>query len=79
MFRFLNVGSLISIKNHIELLKAFSSAFKGLKKVKLFIIGDGPLRKKLEILVEILGIITQVQFLEKSTGKKYYMKWGDVI
>jgi len=76
LFRFLNVGSLISIKNHIELLNAFSSAFKGLKKVKLLIIGDGPLRKELEALVEILEITTQVQFFGEVNREKILYEMG---
>lgn len=69
-FRFLTVGSLIPVKGHETLLKAFSWAFKGNPQVHLRIGGDGPLWSRLEALSENLGIKQQVKFLGRLTRKQ---------
>lgn len=61
-FTFINVGSLDSNKNQALLLLAFAKVFLG-KKVKLKIIGDGPLTQKLKSLSINLGIDSQVIFM----------------
>lgn len=66
-FRVLNVASLVRIKNHANLLKAFSKRFKGNASVQLRIGGDGPLRDRLEQLANDLGIAGQVRFLGALT------------
>ena len=63
MFRFLTVGSLIEIKGHADLLRAFASAFSGRSDVQLRIGGHGNLSKELEALSHELGIGEQVIFL----------------
>jgi glycosyltransferase involved in cell wall biosynthesis len=62
-FHFLNVGSLIDIKGHADLLHAFASRFRGIKDVRLCIAGDGPLKGKLELLSSRLGVDHEVVFL----------------
>lgn len=62
-FRFLNVGSLVEIKGQTDLLQAFAGRFRGIKDVRLRIVGDGPLKGKLELMSERLGLDRQVDFL----------------
>lgn len=63
IFTFLSIGSLDINKNHIDLLKAFASKFKGNSKVKLKIGGDGNLKNYLKNKSYELGIIEQVTFM----------------
>jgi len=52
----INVGSLTEQKGQKYLLRAFAEVKKDMKDVKLLILGEGPLRKELELLAEKLGI-----------------------
>ena len=54
-FRVLTVGNLKEQKNHELLLRAFAIVLKKLD-AHLLILGEGPLRPKLEILINELGI-----------------------
>ena len=63
LFKFLNIASLDSKKNHFNLLKAFSNEFNKDKNVKLRIGGNGPLRNDLEVFSRELGIEDQIVFL----------------
>lgn len=60
---FLNVASLVKVKNHEGLLNAFAYKFKGKDFIKLRIGGNGPLLKKLKGMTRELGIENQVVFL----------------
>jgi glycosyltransferase involved in cell wall biosynthesis len=62
-FCFLNVGSLVEVKGQRDLLGAFAMKFEGKSDIQLRIGGNGPLRKKLEILSSELRIDKQVVFL----------------
>ena len=57
--RFLHVGTLTPVKDHVTLLRAFASLPVG---GHLDIVGDGPLRASLELLAKHLGIATAVTF-----------------
>jgi len=63
VFTFLSIGGLDANKNHIDLLKAFALKFRGNRKAKLRIGGDGPLRRYLEKQAQELGLYEQVDFL----------------
>lgn len=43
-----NIGSFKDAKNHLFLLEVFSEVYKKNKKSKLFLVGDGDLREKIE-------------------------------
>ncbi|MGB3479795.1 MAG: glycosyltransferase [bacterium] len=45
---FINVSNFRFAKNHIFLINAFAHAVKSNKNIKLFLVGDGPLRKEIE-------------------------------
>lgn len=63
-FLFLNIGimHLHDQKGHKDLLNAFANNFRNQKNVQLELIGDGPNRKNLEVLVKQLGIWEQIRF-----------------
>lgn len=53
---FLTIGRMSPEKDQEKLIRAFSQAQKSLPDAKLIILGDGPLRKHLEILIIQLGM-----------------------
>ena len=59
----LAVGRLVEAKDYPNLLSAFAKIASRIKNVKLWIIGDGPLREFLESLVAELGLGERVTFL----------------
>lgn len=58
-----HVGRFMFQKNHVFLLVAFAAALKKKPHMVLLLIGDGPLRPKIEEKVQQLGIGAQVKFL----------------
>lgn len=58
-----HVGRFMFQKNHAFLLDAFAAALKKKPHMVLLLIGDGPLRLKMEEKVQQLGIRAQVKFL----------------
>jgi glycosyltransferase involved in cell wall biosynthesis len=59
--KFLSVGRLIPSKGFEELILAFSNVFSDYPKSSLVIAGEGPERKKLELLIRKLGLEDNVQ------------------
>ena len=57
------VGRLVPVKNHRVLLEAIPSVLAAVPKVRLLVVGDGPLRQDLEALAEDLKISDRVLFL----------------
>ena len=58
-----HVGRFMFQKNHAFLLDAFAAALKKKPHMVLLLIGDGPLRPKMEEKAQQLGIGAQVKFL----------------
>jgi L-malate glycosyltransferase len=56
------VGRLTRVKRHDIFLKAAQKVLQRYKKCRFLIVGDGPLRKELEIMCYKLGISEKVQF-----------------
>lgn len=69
-FKFISIGRLDEGKNHILLLKAFNSTFKGNPKVKLDIVGEGLLKDKLKEYIEANSLEDQVRLLGSKTRKE---------
>lgn len=57
------VGRLVDAKDYENLLNAFSELYRKRRNIKLWIVGEGPERKKLTDLVRILGIHNRVRFI----------------
>ena len=55
-FRFVTVGRLSPEKNHDRLVRAFAVVHGENPDARLVMVGDGPLRPELELLVERLGL-----------------------
>ncbi len=63
---FLNVASLSPVKNHENLLKAFSKfvkSYQAMGNAKLVICGEGPLKTRLLTLTRLLKIKSHVEFI----------------
>ncbi len=67
----LSVGGLNNYKNHINLIKAMVFLDK---KIKLYIVGDGPLKNDLKILINKLNLNTRVVLVGYEDPFKYYKK-----
>jgi glycosyltransferase involved in cell wall biosynthesis len=79
-FRFLCVAQFSSVKNHLCLLKAFASAFRG-RDVELVLVGDGPLLVAAKDSANDLGIFSQLIFRGFQSRNQVLdeMKWCDVL
>lgn len=61
-FTLVYVGRLAPVKNHALLLNAFRTAHSAMPDLRLWMVGDGSERKKMEDLAAELGISEQVTF-----------------
>lgn len=59
----LTVGNLVPIKGHEFLIKAIEQVTKEEKQIQLIVLGDGPLKNKLQALCRKLGVENYVRFL----------------
>ena len=69
-FVFVCVARLSQEKGHARLIEAFAAAFAGDPKVRLRLIGDGPMRADLEALCEAHGVAGQVAFTGVLTSEQ---------
>jgi glycosyltransferase involved in cell wall biosynthesis len=61
-FTLLYVGRLVPVKNHTLLLNAFRAALSSMPDLRLWMVGEGSERPKLEALADELGISNQITF-----------------
>lgn len=61
------IGNLIPTKGHALLVRAFADIARQISDCELEIIGDGPERRALTILVQSLGLSNRVRFLGNQT------------
>jgi teichuronic acid biosynthesis glycosyltransferase TuaC len=59
----ISVGSLTEVKNHKLLISAFAKVAEGLPDLRLYIVGDGPLRLALENLIRGLRLQEKVSLV----------------
>jgi len=69
-FVFVCVARLSPEKGHARLIEAFAATFAGDPKVRLRLIGDGPMRAGLERLCEAQGVAGQVAFTGVLTSEQ---------
>lgn len=62
-YRYIAVGSLVEEKNHVLLIEAFAEQYKSDKKIRLNIVGEGPLHQMLNNKIQELGVSDAVQLL----------------
>ena len=71
-FVFVCVARLSPEKGHARLIEAFAATFAGDPKVRLRLIGDGPMRAGLERLCEAQGVAGQVAFIGVLTSEQVH-------
>lgn len=76
---FLHVGRFSDQKNHIMLINAFADALKQNPKLRLVLVGDGPLLGEVKEKVLLLGIGENVEFLGLRTDVNNLMNNADVF
>jgi N-acetylgalactosamine-N,N'-diacetylbacillosaminyl-diphospho-undecaprenol 4-alpha-N-acetylgalactosaminyltransferase len=72
------VGRLVDLKDHVTLINAFHKVRDNMD-VRLYIIGDGPTRKKLESLAQKLGLGDDVSFLGWQANPFALLKQADIF
>ena len=72
-FKFVCVGRMVPVKNHINLLRAFSKVVhESHEAPTLILIGDGELRGLIQKEVEHLGIKNNIQLLGSLSNEEVY-------
>jgi glycosyltransferase involved in cell wall biosynthesis len=72
------VGRLVDLKDHVTLIHAFAKVRED-ADVRLYIIGDGPNRKKLESLAQALGLADDIRFLGWQPNPFALLKQADIF
>lgn len=72
------VGRLVDLKDHVTLINAFAKVREDID-VRLYIIGDGPNRKKLESLTQTLGLADDIRFLGWQPNPFALLKQADIF
>ncbi len=72
-FDFINIGSLTDQKDHLTLLKAFKYAIKKNKNLKLLIIGQGNLKKKIFRYIYENNLNNKVTILKNTNNINKYL------
>lgn len=67
------------VKDQSTLIKGFAAAVSELPDVDLLLVGDGPLRSDLELLVKNLGITERVRFLGIRADVAQVLQCADVF
>jgi glycosyltransferase involved in cell wall biosynthesis len=78
-FTLLYVGRLVAVKNHALLLNAFREALGDLPQLRLWMVGDGGERPRLERLSEELGIAGKVTFWGQQLDVAPYFSAADAF
>jgi glycosyltransferase involved in cell wall biosynthesis len=74
----ITVGRLVDEKDHVTLIRAFEKVRKRIKS-RLYIIGDGPNREKLESLAESLDVADDVIFLGWQSNPFAILKQAELF
>ncbi len=75
----LAVGRLNEAKDYPNLFRAFADVLTRTGKVRLWVVGDGELRKDLELELARLGIAAKVRFLGVQSNVADWMNAADVF
>lgn len=74
-----HVGGFSFEKNHKGLIKIFERVLAQKQHVHLHLVGDGPLRSEVEVLVKEKGLEESVHFYGFVNNPLSYIKGGDVL
>ncbi len=75
----LRIGRLVEQKDDQTLLESFRLLAKDMKNIELWIVGDGPMRKKLQLIVQKNNLIDKVRFYGWQEDIKGYLKNSDIF
>ncbi len=78
-FTLLYVGRLVPVKNHDMLLLAFHLALSSLPNLRLWMVGDGSERQRLESMASELGIATKVTFWGQQLDVSRFFSAADAF
>ena len=78
-FALVYVGRLEPVKNHALLLNAFRAAHLSMPGLRLWMVGDGSERKRLETLASELGISAQVTFWGQQLDVAPFLSAADAF
>lgn len=79
LIKFITVGTLKDVKAYDYLIIVFSSVIKIIPNSKLIIIGEGPLRNKLENLIEKYSLKNDVYLIGKKKNPFKYLARSDIF
>jgi len=79
VIKFITIGSLRKVKGHDSLINSYLNVKNHLPNSKLIIIGDGPLRKELEQLIEKLELKDDVLLMGLRKNPYKYMAKSDIF
>lgn len=79
LVKFVTLGSLMEKKAHGDLIKAYSIVKKAIPSSKLIIIGDGPFRNKLRMLINNLKLKNDVMLLGLQLNPFKFLKASDIF
>ena len=77
-FVYVNVARMHPIKNHLNLIEAFSRLKKEIKDIKLILVGDGELEEKIKERVENLGLEKDIIFTGFSENAIDFVNSSDI-
>ena len=77
--KFITVGRLHDDKGHEYLIDAFCEVRKEIKSSKLIIIGDGPLKHKLETIIKKKGLENEILLLGLKKNPFKYLVKSDIF
>ena len=79
IIKFITVGRLIELKGHKYLIEAFSKVKNEIVNSKLFIIGDGPLRNELKMLIKKKALQNDIILLGLKRNIFKYLAKSDIF
>lgn len=79
IFKFITLGHLVELKGHKYLIEAFSKAKDEIYNSKLIIIGNGPIRLKLEALIRKLELENDIILLGFKKNPFKYIAKSDIF
>jgi glycosyltransferase involved in cell wall biosynthesis len=77
--RIVHVGGFTFEKNHVGLLDIFELILKKNPSAVLYLIGDGPLKKKIEEISKLKNIDSKIKFLGSQANPMYYIQHSHVL
>jgi len=79
LIKFISIGSLRKVKGHKYLIDAFSEVKEQVPNSKLVIIGEGPLRRKLEKRIKKKNLVNDVFLLGLKKNPYKYLAKSDIF